>query len=157
MEASASFEDILRHLNASLAPEDRVSEDDIKSTGARLKNMLPGAQSAGQQHQGSGRSWKERLNAFWQAIKEKFSTWLGKLSPAWRKLVNLLRDQIRGLETKSGKDLLIALGLVVVVVATVATLIKSLPLLVALLAILGFATLLRLLQSLVMLRVLVRV
>ena len=149
MKSALSIEDVFRHLNDHLAPEDRVPEEEIARVGDELKRMLADPPKTStrpiEDTQPGRRSLRTRLAAFWQALKEKLAALLAPLTPRWHKLINLIRAKLAQVEGKSGMDALLSMVLVVVVVAIISALVKSLPLLVGLLALTGLITFLRLL------------
>jgi hypothetical protein len=148
MEISRQLEEILLQINNELPEWDRVTHEEIASVGHQLNGMLTQAtqQAAGQFQAAPPRTFKEKLLALWQAIKDRINAWLSPISPRWNRFLEAVKAKLRELQTRPGNEKLLAIGLMAVAVAVVAAVIKSIPLLIALLAALGFAHMLRLLE-----------
>ena len=149
MEISKQLQEILVQINNELAPQDRISEQEIAAVGCELNEMLTLAtQQAGTQLQSSAppRTFKEKLAALWQAIKDKISAWLSPVAPQWARFMNALRWKLQELQSRSGNEKLIAAGMLAVGIAVAAVLVHSMPMLIALLAILGVTSLVNLAQ-----------
>ena len=146
MDVSNELREILVQINNEIAPQDRVSEQEIADVGAELNKMLATAtrEAGGQLHTPANpRTLKGKLAALWQAIKHKIAAWLSPITPRWLRFVNALKAKLRQLESMPGDETLKVIGLMAIAIAIVAVLIKSMPLLIALLALLGFVSVLR--------------
>jgi len=146
---SKPIEDILRQVNHTLAPHERVSADQIRNVGHQLDCLLHEAE--GPEYHSEPEplpelTLKDRLLQFWQQIKEKFAAMMAAISPRWRKLINRLKQILQTVSDKTGEETLLTAALIVIVIAVAAALINSLPLIVALLSVIGFISLVRLLE-----------
>jgi hypothetical protein len=149
MEIHRQLEEILIQINNELSPADRVTHEEIAEVGDQLNGMLTRAtQQAGRQLEARPpRTFKDKLLALWQAIKDRIESWLSPISPRWKRFLEAVKAKLSELQSQPGNEKLLAIGLMAVAVAVVAAVIKSIPLLIALLAALGFVHMLRVLEN----------